>query len=97
MMFKVNAALVPIKAHFFLFFAALAPILPFLPIYAKQLGIDTVGVGVVFAGEATGDQKVRTFLIILFLSPTDNWKFSKASCWMDSRQVCSFLNIEMKC
>ena len=50
-MFKVNATLLPIKAHFFFFFAALAPILPFLPIYAQQLGIDTVGVGVVFAGE----------------------------------------------
>ena len=67
MMFKVNTALVPIKAHFFLFFAALAPILPFLPIYAKQLGIDTVGVGVVFAGEATGIQKVWTNFNNLFL------------------------------
>ena len=52
MLFNINSTLLPVKAHFFFFFAALAPVLPFLPIYAKQLGIDTVGVGVVFAGES---------------------------------------------
>jgi len=45
----INYKLLPIKAHFFFFFAACAPILPFLPIYAKQLGIDAIGVGVIFA------------------------------------------------
>ena len=50
MNFKLNIGLLPIKAHFFFFYAACAPILPFLPIYAKQLGIDALGVGVVFAG-----------------------------------------------
>ena len=47
---KINTKLLPIKAHFFFYFAAVAPILPFLPILAKQLGIDALGVGVVFAG-----------------------------------------------
>ena len=47
---KLNYGLLSIKAYFFIYFAALAPILPFLPIYAKQLGIDALGVGVVFAG-----------------------------------------------
>ena len=47
---KVNYKLLPIKAHFFLVFSALAPLLPFLPVYAKQLGFDAFGVGVIFAG-----------------------------------------------
>ena len=54
----INYKLLPIKAHFFFFFAACAPILPFLPIYAKQLGIDAIGVGVIFAG--------KTFLVNKF-------------------------------
>lgn len=49
MKFKVNMKLLPIKAHYFLTFAATAPILPFLPIYAKQLGFDAVGVGIIYA------------------------------------------------
>ena len=47
---RINPRLLPIKLHFLLFFAAAAPILPFLPVYAQQLGIDALGVGVVFAG-----------------------------------------------
>jgi len=46
---KINYKLLPIKAHFFLVFSALAPLLPFLPVYAKQLGFDAFGVGVIFA------------------------------------------------
>jgi len=49
MKLKINYKLLPIKAHFFLIFSALAPILPFLPVYAKQLGFDALGVGVIFA------------------------------------------------
>jgi len=45
----VNSKLLPLKAHFFLIFSALAPLLPFLPVYAKQLGFDAFGVGVIFA------------------------------------------------
>lgn len=48
---KVNTKLIPIKAHFFLSFAATAPLLPFVPIYAKQMGIDSIGVGVIFSGK----------------------------------------------
>jgi len=46
---KINSKLLPVKAHFFLVFSALAPLLPFLPVYAKQLGFDAFGVGVIFA------------------------------------------------
>jgi len=49
MKFKVNTKLLPIKAHYFFTFAATAPILPFLPVYAKQLGFDAVGVGIIYA------------------------------------------------
>jgi len=49
MKFKVNTKLLPIKAHYFFTFAATAPIIPFLPIYAKQLGFDAVGVGIIYA------------------------------------------------
>ena len=39
---KVNPRLLPIKTHFFLNFAGLSPIIPFLPVIAKQLGFDEV-------------------------------------------------------
>ena len=48
---KINTKLLPIKVHFFLCFAATAPVVPFVPIYAKQMGIDTLGVGVIFASK----------------------------------------------
>ena len=41
------------QGHFFLIFAAAAPVTPFLPILAKQLGISPFGVGIVFAGQKT--------------------------------------------
>ena len=41
------------QGHFFLIFAAAAPVTPFLPILAKQLGISPFGVGIVFAGQNT--------------------------------------------
>ena len=50
MKFKVNTRLLAIKAHFFLCYGAAAPVVPFVPIYAKQMGIDTIGVGLIFAG-----------------------------------------------
>ena len=40
----------PPQGHFFLLFSAAAPVTPFLPILAKQLGISPFGVGIVFAG-----------------------------------------------
>jgi len=46
---KVDADMLPVKAHFFLLFSAAAPVTPFLPILAKQLGIDAFGVGIIFA------------------------------------------------
>ena len=50
--------MLPIKAHFFLVYAAAAPVVPFVPIYAKQMGIDTLGVGVIFAGDRARPDKM---------------------------------------
>ena len=49
MKLRLDASLLPIKAHFFLIFAALAPVVPFMPVYAKQMGIDAFGSGLIFA------------------------------------------------
>ncbi|XP_037071402.1 uncharacterized protein LOC119092549 [Pollicipes pollicipes] len=48
MKFKVNAKLLPVKACYFFFFGGVAPILPFLPVYAHQLGVSEVGVGTIY-------------------------------------------------
>lgn len=45
---KVNMKLLPIKAHYFLIFAGTAPILPFLPVYARQQGISPAGIGLMY-------------------------------------------------
>jgi hypothetical protein len=42
MKLKVNPHLLPIKAHYFLSSAGFSPILPYMPVYAKQLGKFTV-------------------------------------------------------
>ncbi|XP_034952172.1 major facilitator superfamily domain-containing protein 6-A [Chelonus insularis] len=47
--FKINFQQLPIKAHFFFFMAAMGPILPFLPVYGKQLGISAMAMGTVTA------------------------------------------------
>jgi hypothetical protein len=39
---KVNTRLLPIKAHYFFSCAGLSPILPYMPVFAKQLGISSV-------------------------------------------------------
>jgi len=49
MKFKVNSQLLPIKSHYFLNFAGVSPIIPYLPVFAKQLGFDEVSWSVVFA------------------------------------------------
>lgn len=38
-MFQINRKLLPIKAHYFFFLAAMGPILPQIPVFGKQLGI----------------------------------------------------------
>ncbi|KAG8179145.1 hypothetical protein JTE90_015335 [Oedothorax gibbosus] len=45
---KIDRHLLPIKAHYFLFFAALAAVLPFRTVFAKQLGISATAAGVIF-------------------------------------------------
>ncbi|KAK3921168.1 Major facilitator superfamily domain-containing protein 6 [Frankliniella fusca] len=46
---SVNRNLLPMKAHYFLFNAGSAPIVPFLPVYARQLGFSSFVVGTVYA------------------------------------------------
>lgn len=42
---KINYSQLPIKAHYFCFMAALGPILPFLAVYGKQLGVSSIVMG----------------------------------------------------
>jgi len=83
MKFGINQELLPVKGHFFLLFSAAAPVTPFLPILAKQLGISPFGVGIVFAvlpfggmvgkpvagwlADCLGQQRI-VFLLALLLS-----------------------------
>ncbi|KOC59868.1 Major facilitator superfamily domain-containing protein 6-B, partial [Habropoda laboriosa] len=46
---KLNYTQLPIKAHYFFFMAAMGPILPFLPVYGKQLGISAIIMGSITA------------------------------------------------
>ncbi|KAH1008249.1 major facilitator superfamily domain-containing protein 6 [Dendroctonus ponderosae] len=48
MKFEVNKQLVPMKAHYFLFNAGTGPIVPFLSVYARQLGFSSVVVGLIY-------------------------------------------------
>ncbi|RZF36309.1 hypothetical protein LSTR_LSTR014573 [Laodelphax striatellus] len=45
---SARAELLPMKAHFFLFNAGTAPIVPFMPVYAKQLGFSSALVGTIY-------------------------------------------------
>ncbi|KAJ0169816.1 hypothetical protein K1T71_014422 [Dendrolimus kikuchii] len=49
MKFKIDRGLLPIKVHFFFFFAALGPILPQLNVYGRQLGVSPGVMGLVTA------------------------------------------------
>ncbi|XP_023287706.1 major facilitator superfamily domain-containing protein 6 isoform X2 [Orussus abietinus] len=46
---KINSQQLPVKAHFFFFMAAMGPILPFLPVYGKQIGISPMVMGSITA------------------------------------------------
>ncbi|XP_053977015.1 major facilitator superfamily domain-containing protein 6 [Hylaeus volcanicus] len=46
---KLNYKQLPIKAHYFFFMAAMGPILPFLPVYGKQLGVSPLVMGSITA------------------------------------------------
>ncbi|KAG6464837.1 hypothetical protein O3G_MSEX014757 [Manduca sexta] len=49
MKLKVDKGLLPIKAHFFFFFAALGPILPQINVFGRQLGVSPAAMGLVTA------------------------------------------------
>ncbi|XP_068625966.1 major facilitator superfamily domain-containing protein 6 [Battus philenor] len=49
MKFKIDRKLLPIKAHFFFFFAALGPLLPQMNVFGRQLGISADVMGMVTA------------------------------------------------
>ncbi|KAG8309844.1 hypothetical protein J6590_075650 [Homalodisca vitripennis] len=48
-MVKVNYDLLPVKTHYFFFMAAMGPILPFLPVIGKQLGVSEVVMGLIMS------------------------------------------------
>ncbi|KAF8766472.1 major facilitator superfamily domain-containing protein 6-like [Argiope bruennichi] len=45
---QVNMRLLPIKAHYFFFFGAMGGVMPFMPVLAKNLGISSTAVGLVY-------------------------------------------------
>ncbi|KAL6262571.1 hypothetical protein P5V15_005363 [Pogonomyrmex californicus] len=46
---KINYSQLPIKAHYFFFMAAMGPIVPYLSVYGKQLGVSSVVIGSIVA------------------------------------------------
>lgn len=44
---RINRNLLPIKAHYFFFMAAMGPILPQLPVLGKELGVSSVVIGTI--------------------------------------------------
>ncbi|XP_041989069.1 major facilitator superfamily domain-containing protein 6 [Aricia agestis] len=49
MKWKIDKGLLPIKIHFFFFFAALGPLLPQMNVYGRQLGVSPQAMGLVTA------------------------------------------------
>ncbi|XP_053598323.1 major facilitator superfamily domain-containing protein 6 [Microplitis demolitor] len=45
--FKINLQQLPVKAHYFFFMAAMGPILPYLSVYGKQIGVSPLIMGTV--------------------------------------------------
>ncbi|KAF2885987.1 hypothetical protein ILUMI_20186, partial [Ignelater luminosus] len=45
---KINVNLLPMKGHYFLWNAGTAPVVPFMSVYAKQLGFSSFIVGIVY-------------------------------------------------
>lgn len=45
----VNSKLLPLKLHFLFVFAGIASIVPYLPLFGKQLGISATGIGIVYS------------------------------------------------
>lgn len=45
---RINRKLLPVKCHYFFFYAGLATMMPFLPVYARQLGITEAGLGIIY-------------------------------------------------
>ncbi|CAL1299107.1 unnamed protein product [Larinioides sclopetarius] len=46
---RINRRLLPVKVHYFLYNGALAGVIAFISVYAKQLGISAEALGVIFA------------------------------------------------
>ncbi|XP_054723034.1 major facilitator superfamily domain-containing protein 6-like [Uloborus diversus] len=47
--FKVNVKLLRFKAHYFVFYGALSGVFPFVPVFAKQLGIHAAAFGLIYS------------------------------------------------
>ncbi|XP_067134755.1 major facilitator superfamily domain-containing protein 6-like isoform X1 [Centruroides vittatus] len=45
----INLKLLPLKMHFLFLFAGIACIVPYLPLYGKQLGISATGIGIIYS------------------------------------------------
>ncbi|KAK2713452.1 major facilitator superfamily domain-containing protein 6-like isoform X1 [Artemia franciscana] len=56
---KINSKLLPVKAHYFLYNAGTAAWMPFIPVFARQIGISEVGVGAMYAAFPFGGLILR--------------------------------------
>ncbi|XP_035228978.1 major facilitator superfamily domain-containing protein 6-like isoform X1 [Stegodyphus dumicola] len=79
---KINKKLLPVKVHYLLLNGAHAGVLPYLPVYAKQLGITASAVGIIYAvicfitvlskplfgGLVDHFQKLKPMLLLLILT-----------------------------
>jgi len=102
---KINRDLLPIKAHYFLFNGGTAPLMPFIPVIAKQLGVNQVGVGVMYmilpfiglvAKPLFGfiSDKFRIGKIIFMLAITLTGVFFSSICFIPGKPTEAILNLD---
>lgn len=70
---KVNLDLLPLKGQYFLWNAGTAPIVPFLPVYARQLGFSSVIVGMIYTVLPVTGMLAKP----IFGAIADRWRLQK--------------------
>jgi len=102
---KINLHLLPIKAHYFFFNGGTAPLMPFVPVLAKQLGVDQVGVGIMYmilpfvgliAKPLFGfiSDKFRIGKLIFMLTIALTGVFFSAICFIPGKPTEALLNLD---
>lgn len=102
---KISRKLLPIKAHYFFFNAGTAPLMPFLPVFAKQLGVSQVGVGIMytilpFIGLVSKplfgflSDKFKIGKILFLLTITFTGLLFSAICLIPGQPMEAYLNLD---